>query len=424
MKLRDRLRAPGSTKAARAICCVGGILLALVSPGCQRGRTNEVERDNAPVPAVQPATDVARDARSPAPGSRVPRAYRAAGVTIRSDALLIEDEALTVRELLYLEREEVERLLATTADGQAREVALRRMLAAAVQEYIGAVLLAREARLNAQPGSETRAAAAAQMEIERQIAMNFGDRASRFNEHLASYGVTVEQLQALLERQIIARAYAQQRFLQSVVIRPAELVEEYEANRARYSTSATWRLQIIAAPFVRFLPAGRSLQSASDTELADARRQTEEAIDAALVALESGEAFADVARQHSKGPMASLGGDWGDIGAPLKAPLRDVSAVVFEMQAGEMRGPFETPDGWFIVRCGGHRPAETQPFVEVQDELRSEMSRRRVTELSNRFMQRLVSRSRIGELEPFIAAAVDLAQSEQWRRGTPSTPQY
>lgn len=96
--------------------------------------------------------------------------------------------------------------------------------------------------------------------------------------------------------------------------------------------------------------------------------ETEEEALAAKARIDSGEEFADVARDISTGPTGPNGGNLGWFGAGQMVP--EFEATVIALGAGEVSDPVQTQFGWHVVTLNESRLQE-QPGL---DQLRSELS--------------------------------------------------
>lgn len=115
--------------------------------------------------------------------------------------------------------------------------------------------------------------------------------------------------------------------------------------------------------------------------LVEDRRTAEEA----LVALEKGESFVDVARRLSIDPSAPFGGDQGELA------LADVptvfAAAVAALEPGEVSGILEADYGFHIFQLVERLPVESLPFEAVADEIRQQLEAERLTAIQRRLVE-------------------------------------
>ncbi|HOO55474.1 MAG TPA: peptidylprolyl isomerase [bacterium] len=99
---------------------------------------------------------------------------------------------------------------------------------------------------------------------------------------------------------------------------------------------------------------------------------TEEEANEIYAALkDSPEKFADIAKEKSKCPSGSNGGDLGTFGRGEMAPEFEKQA--FSMEVGKVSEPFKTRFGWHILLVDKRSDVETTPFDEVKESIRTKL---------------------------------------------------
>jgi len=93
-------------------------------------------------------------------------------------------------------------------------------------------------------------------------------------------------------------------------------------------------------------------------------------------ALDRGEAFGDVADRFNMPGMTQKGGSLGfkspgDLLPPLDDALRT-------LPVGDIGGPYDTPQGWFLLTIDRREPAEQDSFANVQSQLAEMLRRKKV----------------------------------------------
>jgi peptidyl-prolyl cis-trans isomerase C len=87
---------------------------------------------------------------------------------------------------------------------------------------------------------------------------------------------------------------------------------------------------------------------------------------------QAGADFADLARQFSKDPTASAGGDLGFV--PLEAVSPEVGSAMFSLSPGQITPyPVNSVSGYFLVRVEGRRQRATPTFDEVHEKLERQL---------------------------------------------------
>ena len=93
-----------------------------------------------------------------------------------------------------------------------------------------------------------------------------------------------------------------------------------------------------------------------------------------IIELDGGADFAALAGEHSTGPSGAQGGDLGFFGEGQMVP--EFSDAAFAMDAGQhSKEPVKTQFGWHIIKVEETRLGEQPSFEDMQEDLRSELSR-------------------------------------------------
>ncbi len=382
---RPQIRSEAELAAERAARVAAGEIVATTSPtltGLERGSAA------ARRPRVQPQLE-------PVPGA------------IEADILLVNSTVLTVPEVLYPLRGDLETLRHSRTKSGFREEA-RRLVRRKTQEEIGTILIYAEAVAALKDEQRKTMDAAIDKELENRVAQEFEGSEARLEAHLRAYGLTKDQLRNQLGRHLVVRQYTREKLMPQVQLRRDELLAFYRENQPRYTTTAARELLLIELPYEKFLPADRTWDRATPAERAQARLKAMRRAREAHAALAE-RSFAEVSAEFSLGPHAADGGSFGLLSRPLQPPHDVTSKLIFEYQEGQTSDPIETDTGWYIVRCGRIQSEAVRPFVEVQEEIRSELMEKRFSRLSVDYMVRLAEKATISPIEPFVNAAVEAA---------------
>jgi len=124
--------------------------------------------------------------------------------------------------------------------------------------------------------------------------------------------------------------------------------------------------------------------------------------------------FADAAREYSKGLHAGDGGCWGLISEPCREYWEEPSRVALSMSADTMSEVRENDHCVYIVRVGTVEEARTVSFEEAQPGIALKIRGERTAALEREFLQSLVERSTMGEVDPFVEAVV--LDAPEWKR--------
>jgi parvulin-like peptidyl-prolyl isomerase len=267
----------------------------------------------------------------------------AAGVVEAGDALSVNGVTVSAAEVeLALEWAKLEAPYEAADDAK--------VPALAMDKVISDILLAGEAAA----AGET----LGKKEVKEGIAA-FRNRvggAVPFKEVLRTAGASEDDLARLVERHRLARRYVEQH------IAPAVSVSEDEA-RAWYQDPGH---QVHHFDQIRVRLIFINSKQGEPGE-AEARAR----IEAAAARIQSGEDFADVAREVSQDLSRQIGGEigWVSRGA-IPGPMED---VVWRLDTGETSGVLRGPYGFALIQVVDRRRAGPSPFDEVRDSVISDL---------------------------------------------------
>ena len=189
---------------------------------------------------------------------------------------------------------------------------------------------------------------------------------------------------------------------------PEQIEQHYLANADRYRTPESVRIDFIELSLegvrqnieVREEDVYARYQENKTAYTSDQYRDTshilikvdsDEAADVALAKIteireriESGEDFADLAREFSEDPgSANQGGSLGEVERGVMVPTFE--AALFSMEVGQLSQPVKTPFGWHLIKLDSISGGETQSFETVksglEDEIRIELAEGQIYDL-------------------------------------------
>jgi parvulin-like peptidyl-prolyl isomerase len=166
------------------------------------------------------------------------------------------------------------------------------------------------------------------------------------NQQLRREGMSIDDLKRNIERSILTREVLRRELEAKMVVNEADARADYDARKADYVHQPTVHLQEIV------LPATAGLAAAQDL----ARRAR------------AGEDFAELAKEHSRGPTRQSGGDLGQVSRGDIAP--DIEKVAFALPPGGVSDPLPAASGGHrLLKVVAKTEGRTVPFAEVKDEI-------------------------------------------------------
>jgi len=119
--------------------------------------------------------------------------------------------------------------------------------------------------------------------------------------------------------------------------------------------------------------------------------QAREQMEAIKKRIDNGEDFGAVARQVSEDPSSKTNG--GDLGYFARGRMvKEFSDAAFSATPGRLVGPIKSPFGYHLLKVTGRRPAGTQPFPEVRDQIRSRLAFEKARQLAEAKAKELARR--------------------------------
>jgi hypothetical protein len=356
---------------------------------------------------VVPTSAPVFESERPAPVRPPPTALRPKAGSIAGDILVVNNSVLTVGEVLFVLSDEIKEARESLTEARLAE-RVQRWAREVAQQEIGSLLVYEKAMGNLDDPKKEALDKAVDQELQKVVNHDFGGSSARLANYLTGFGLDLDKFRERLRRQLVVSSYTREIIAPKIQLRRDELLARYRDNEQQYTSPETRELQMIEAPFERFLPEGVEWDYANPDQRARARLAAVRHIRAAAEAVKQ-RPFEEAAREFSKSVHAESGGSWGDIGAPLNPPYDEISAKIFAFQPGQVSEPIETVNGWYIVRCGKITPKAVQSFLDVQDELREAAFRERFNKLAAEYMVKLARNATISSLDDFVAAAVKRA---------------
>jgi peptidyl-prolyl cis-trans isomerase C len=146
----------------------------------------------------------------------------------------------------------------------------------------------------------------------------------------------------MLKKQQLYVALIKKKVIDTVKVTPEETKADYDKNKDQYKVGEELKASHILV----------------DTE--DDAMKIKERID-------KGEAFDAVAKDKSKCPSASRGGDLGYFGKGRMVP--EFEKAAFALKDGEVSAPVKTQFGWHIIKVTGRKPASVKSYDDVKGDI-------------------------------------------------------
>ena len=235
------------------------------------------------------------------------------------------------------------------------------------------------------------------------INAQYGGVRARYEAHLKSLDYTPAEAKERLKRETIVHEYLRERF-KPMLHEPTrrELVNYYQEHLADVTTTEKAELFLIEVPIQSELK--KPLDQATPEEVEAARTTAHDKIRLARAEIDKGADFGAVAKKYSRGPSAAQGGAWGEISpGSLTKRWAKPGEVVFTLKPQEMK-EVETPEAFFLVRCGKKTPAQQTSFEEAQKVMMDKVVDEQFSRLRGDYIRDLMKNATITKRNEFTQA--------------------
>ena len=222
-----------------------------------------------------------------------------------------------------------------------------------LEQIINEVLLAEEARRQELP--VTPEAVNARI---KEIQARFPSEEA-FSQALRSKGLTLDELKADMEEELMIQQLIQKEVYAKVTISRQELESFFRKHRDDYAEDSVHARHILIA-----VP-----PNASPEDDAKARDRAK----TVLAKARKGDDFAQLAKQYSEDPNKDKGGDLGELarGQTVK-PFEDAA---FSLKPGEISDLVRTTFGYHIIKVEEKKPIKRLSFKEAEDRVREDLTK-------------------------------------------------
>ncbi len=204
------------------------------------------------------------------------------------------------------------------------------------------------------------------------LALGMGDGTRESLERKAkSYGSDMEEIRAKAKERIAVDVLLMQNCDRRVFITPREVYEAYCKHPEKWTKPATVDLQLI------LIRRGSGNPGETAANIAEMLRNADERM------------FRRIAVENSEGPNASKGGHVGKIEMNKLRP--EFLAVLKNAEKNEIKGPVETPEGFYFIRVNGISREEKLPFEKVSREIHDSLRRAALEKNRNEYKAELLS---------------------------------
>ncbi|MBI5049627.1 MAG: peptidylprolyl isomerase [Nitrospirae bacterium] len=237
----------------------------------------------------------------------------------------------------------------------------------------------------------------------------------KFKDALQHSKLTIKDLEAEIEKDIIIEKLFKREVEDKIVVSDEEIKAHYENNTQKYKELEQVKLRHIMVRFEKNPPIpplskgdvgglndgkGEFEKEGQGTEVKKTRNKEEAKVmaEGLLERIKKGEDFATLAYEYSDDPYKVKGGDFGYIHRGRMVP--EIEALAFGMKTGEIMGPLETEQGFYIIKIEDRKPERQLSFDEVRDRIKNELEEKKKKERIEEWLKTMREKAKIEYLQP------------------------
>lgn len=187
--------------------------------------------------------------------------------------------------------------------------------------------------------------------VKERIRKEFGDRRALLKE-LQEQGRSTEEFRRRIREDLVISQMNFFNVREKIVISPKKIEAYYKTNETKFKLLDQVRLRMILInPKSRGLEPARKLASEIVTKV------------------RAGAKFADLARENSDDTFRTRGGDRGWIEDKEDNLRKELRAVAFKLNAGQVSDPVELEGAIFVLAVEEKRAAGLMPLNDVRNEI-------------------------------------------------------
>jgi len=283
--------------------------------------------------------------------------------------------------------------IAQAAARNGMQLSQEQIVEMASSQVVDALLLAQMAKKEGLEVDGTEVATTLQDIVKRA-----GGREA-LDKTLAKTGMNFDLLKEGLQMTMLARTYVDEKIRPGVSVSDEEAKAFYDENPQYFE-----RPEQVRASHILINVA----EDADEAAVAEARKRAEAALEKAA----AGEDFAALATELSEGPSADNGGElgWFSKGQMVEA----FTEAAFATEPGKVAEEIvKTQFGFHVIKVHEHREATTMPFDEVVQNIKLNLTERKVSEAADAALKPIREAAEIVPTAPPQGEAKPAEETEQ-----------
>jgi len=243
----------------------------------------------------------------------------------------------------------------------------------------------------------------------RQFIAGFGGNTAKAEESLKQMGMDWKSFKDYQKKMILTQSYFQQQMPVDKPITYSEILNIYNSIKdTEYSRDATIQFQLIDINL--------NMIDANDFTEAQAKASSmaAEVIDRA----NNNEDFNSLVAEFSHGHRKVYGGIWKPVKPEsLAKPYNELAKTAVTMRIGDIAGPIETGNHFFIMKLLDKQSSNVVPLEDVQHEIEARINMVRRKEAVEKLSSKITQQANISHKEQFVEYCLERIYYDSGRGG-------
>jgi parvulin-like peptidyl-prolyl isomerase len=193
----------------------------------------------------------------------------------------------------------------------------------------------------------------------------------KFYELAHKQGINPLKKRAELKEDLLIEEIMRENVYRKIVVTPKGIKRYYQEHTDEFTREGSLSFRHILLMFSRYETKENAKSAAEDI----------------LNRLKSGEEFADLAKEHSRGPHSDEGGLWES--DEVKDFRKDLVAKISNLKEGEISPIIDSSFGHHIFKIEEVIPSQTLTFQQAQNEIRNMLFREEFVKRRKEYLKEL-----------------------------------
>lgn len=322
----------------------------------------------------------------------------------------IYSETITVDEILLFMEERL-KPFAGQVDRETFQNQALSFIRETVKGKVTDILLYQEARKTAPENIDEMIQKAVESETARFVA-GFDNNYAIAERAIKQMGMDWKSFRDYQKKLILTQSFISTKLNEEKRFSHQDLVDHYETIKDEVFTTEAY----VEFSIIDIRPSQLTADQIGENQ--SPQQAAQDLAERLLDRIIAGEDFAALAKEHSHGPFAKLGGRLERVSLgtnSLAEPYATLEQQAIRMQPGQTQGPIVIDEHVFILHLNDIQRGAVIPFTEVQDQIAQQLQFQHRQKNYQQFVQKLLQKTDAAQLESFSRFCTRVAY-DRWGR--------